>query len=190
MSHFWLIKAVEAEGFGGGGVVAPSFGDVQVAGVFDGGADGGQVGGPAAGAAGGGVFAERHVADVMMRLDGPALAGQAGQVAGGGVDDGQAGDGVDGLAGGPAGGGVFPPAGDLDGLPGAGDLQVADVGGLQGAGLGAAVRSPAGVPPAGTCRQGRALTWACSSGWLRLTKRATDYDVSMPCCRARSWSRR
>jgi hypothetical protein len=23
--------------------------------------------------------------------------------------------------------------------------------------------------PAGTCRQGRALTWACSSGWLRFT---------------------
>jgi hypothetical protein len=30
-----LIEAVEAEGFGGGGVVALSFGDVQVAGVFD-----------------------------------------------------------------------------------------------------------------------------------------------------------
>ena len=45
---------------------------VQVAGVFegrdDGGADGGQVGGPAAGAAGGGIFAEAHVADVMVRL--------------------------------------------------------------------------------------------------------------------------
>jgi hypothetical protein len=56
-----LIKAVEAEGLGGGGVVAAAFGDVQVAGVFDGrddgGADGGQVGGPAAGTAGG-IFAE------------------------------------------------------------------------------------------------------------------------------------
>ena len=55
-----LIEAVKAEGFGGGGVVAAAFGDVQVAGVFDGrddgGADGGQVGRPAAGAAGGGVF--------------------------------------------------------------------------------------------------------------------------------------
>jgi hypothetical protein len=64
-----LIEAVEAEGFGWGGVVAPAFGNVQVAGVFDGrddgGADGGQVGGPAAGAAGGGIFAEGHV------LDGP-----------------------------------------------------------------------------------------------------------------------
>jgi hypothetical protein len=50
MSASVLIEAVEAEGFGGGGMVAPAFGDVQVAGVFngrdDGGADGGQVGGP------------------------------------------------------------------------------------------------------------------------------------------------
>jgi hypothetical protein len=50
MSAFVLIEAVEAEGFGGGGVVASAFGDVQVADVFegrdDGGADGGQVGGP------------------------------------------------------------------------------------------------------------------------------------------------
>lgn len=53
MSASVLIEAVEAEGFGGGGVVTPSFGDVQVASVFDGrddgGADGGQVGGAAAG---------------------------------------------------------------------------------------------------------------------------------------------
>src|SRR5437763_5186159 len=52
-------------GFGGGGVVAAAFGDVQVAGVFegrdDGGADGGQVDRSAAGTAGGGVFAEGHV---------------------------------------------------------------------------------------------------------------------------------
>ena len=51
-----LIEAVESEGFGGRGVVAPAFGDVQVAGVLDGRddgrADGGQVGGPAAGPAG------------------------------------------------------------------------------------------------------------------------------------------
>jgi hypothetical protein len=46
MSASVLIEAVEAKGFGGGGMVAPAFGDVQVAGVFDGGADGGQVGGP------------------------------------------------------------------------------------------------------------------------------------------------
>jgi len=65
---------VEAEGFGWGGVVAPAFGDVQVAGVFDGrddgGADGGQVDGPAAGAAGGGIFPESKVADVVVSLDG------------------------------------------------------------------------------------------------------------------------
>ena len=103
------------EGFGGGGVVAAAFGDVQVAGVFDGrgdgGADGGQVDGPAAGPAGGGVLAERRVPDVVMRLDGPLLADQAGQVRRGGVGAGQAGDGVDGLAGGPAGGGVLAASG-------------------------------------------------------------------------------
>jgi hypothetical protein len=69
MSHFWLIKAVEAEGLGGGGVVAAALGDVQVAGVLDGrddgGADGGQVGGPVAGPAGGGVLAERGVPSVL-----------------------------------------------------------------------------------------------------------------------------
>src|SRR5579864_7123829 len=108
MSASVLIEPVKAEGFGWGGVVAPAFGDVQVAGVFegrdDGGADGGQVGGPAAGPAGGGVFTERRVPYVVMRLDGPVLADQAGQILRG-VGAGHAGDGVDGLAGGPAGGG-------------------------------------------------------------------------------------
>src|SRR5580704_14020629 len=145
MSASVLIEAVEAEGFGGGGVVAASFGDVQVPGVFegrdDGGADGGQVDGPAAGAAGGGIFPERKVADVVVSLDGPLLADQAGQVTGGGLGTGQAGDGVNGLAGGPAGRGVLPPAGDLDGLAGMRKVQAADVGGLQGAGLGAAMPS-------------------------------------------------
>src|SRR6266700_4759828 len=104
MSHFCLIEAVEVEGLGGGGVVAPAFGDVQVAGVFDGrdygSADGGQVGGPAAGPAGGRVFTERRVPYMVMRLDRPVLADQAGQVRRGGVRAGQAGDSVDGLAGG------------------------------------------------------------------------------------------
>src|SRR5450755_1863286 len=148
MSRFCLIEAVEVEGFGGGGVVAAAFGDVQVAGVFegrdDGGADGGQVGGPAAGAAGGGVFAECRVPYVVVCLDGPVLADQAGQVRRGGVRAGQGGDGVDGLAGGPAGGGVLPAAGDLDGLAGVREVQAADVGGLQGAGLGASVPGLAG----------------------------------------------
>src|SRR6266487_3787979 len=108
MSASVLVEAVEAEGFGGGGVVAPAFGDVQVAGVFDGrddgGTDSGQVGGAAAGVAGRGVFAECHVPDVVVRFDGPALADQAGQVRRGGVRAGHAGDGVDGLVGGLAGG--------------------------------------------------------------------------------------
>src|SRR5271155_673961 len=139
MSASVLIEAVEAEGFGGGGVVAPAFGDVQVASVFDGrddgGADGGQVGGPAAGAAGGGVFAEGHVTDVMVHLDRPVLAEEPGQIVRAGVCAGQAGDGVGGLAGGLASGGVLAPAGDLDGLAGAREVQAADVGGLHGAGL-------------------------------------------------------
>src|SRR5450755_416785 len=114
MSPSVLIEAVESEGFGGRGVVAAAFGDVQVAGVFDGRddgrADGGQVGGPAAGPAGRGVFAESHVADVVVRLDGPVLPDEAGQILRAGVSAGQAGDGVDSLARDPAGGGVLAAA--------------------------------------------------------------------------------
>src|SRR5436305_6273728 len=143
-----LIEAVEVGSFGGGGVIAPALGDVQVAGVFDGrddgGADGGQVGGPAAGTAGRGVFAERHIADVVVCLDGPLPADEAGQVRRRGAGAGEAGDGVDGLAGGLAGAGVLPPAGDLDGLAGAGEVQAVDMGGLEGAGLDAAVPGAAG----------------------------------------------
>src|SRR4029077_16835333 len=99
-----LIEAVESEGFGGRAVVASAFGEVQVAGVFDGrddgSPDGGQVGRPAAGTAVRGIFAEGHVADMVVRLDGPVLADEAAQVLRGGVGAGQAGDGVDGLAGG------------------------------------------------------------------------------------------
>src|SRR5450631_3640510 len=148
MSRFCLIETVEVEGFGGGGVVAAAFGDVQVAGVFDGrddrGADGGQVDGAVAGAAGCGVLGECHVPDVMMCLDGPVLAHEAGQVVRGGLGAGQAGDGVDGLAGDLPGGTVLPPPGDLDGLPGAGEAQAAYVRGFEGAGLPAAVPGAAG----------------------------------------------
>src|ERR1700722_18270585 len=143
-----LIEAVEPEGFGGSAVVASAFRDVQVAGVFDGrddgSPDGGQVGRPAAGTAGRGIFAESHVADVVVRLDGPVLADEPGQILRGGVGAGQAGDGVDALAGDLAGSGVLPPAGDLDGLAGAGEVQAADMWGLHGAGLDAAVPGLAG----------------------------------------------
>ena len=80
----------------------------------------------------------------MVCLDGPVLADQAGQVRRGGVRVGQAGDGVHGLAGGFAAGAVLPPTGDLDGLAGVGKVQAADVRGLQGAGLNAAVPGLAG----------------------------------------------
>ena len=90
-----LIEAVESEGFGGSAVVASAFGDVQVAGVLDGrddgGADGGQVGGPAPGPAGGSVLSECHVPSVVVRLDGPVLADEPGQVLRAGVRAGQAG---------------------------------------------------------------------------------------------------
>ena len=190
MSHFCLIEAVEVEGFGDGGVIAAAFGDVQVAGVFDGrddgGADGGQAGGPAAGAAGGGVFAERRVPYVVMCLDGPVLADQAGQVLRGGVRAGETGDGVDGLAGGPAGSGVLPSAGDLDGLAGVREVQAADVGGLQGPGLRRLRPCPVSRVelPAGTCRQGRALTRACSSGWFFFTT-AMYWDFFSPASQSR-----
>src|SRR5258707_12210235 len=94
MSASVLIKAVEVEGFGGGGIVAAAFGDVQGAGVFDGrddgGADGGQGGGPAAGAAGRGVFAESHVPDVGVRLNRPLLGGPAAAGPGGAAARGSA----------------------------------------------------------------------------------------------------
>src|SRR5712691_4338016 len=85
-----------------------------------------------------------NVTSVVVRLDGPVLADEAGQVLGGGVRAGQAGDGVGGLPGGPAGGGVLAPAGDRDGLAGGREVQAADVDSLQGAGLSAAVPGVAG----------------------------------------------
>src|SRR6202050_5974075 len=103
MSHFWLIKAVEAEGLGRGGVVSRAFRNVQVAGGLDGrddgSADGGQVGGPVAGTAGGMVFGERRIPDVVVYLNGPVLADQPVQVLRVGISAGQAGDGGGGLAG-------------------------------------------------------------------------------------------
>ena len=81
-------------------MVASAFGDVQVTGVFDGrderSADDGQVGWPAAGPAGSSVFADRRVPDVVVRLDGPVVTDEPGQVRCGGVRAVQAGDGVDG----------------------------------------------------------------------------------------------
>src|SRR5258707_13647447 len=96
-----LVEAVEAEGFRKGGVVAPAFGDVQVTGVFDGrddrGADGSQVDRPVAGAAGRGVLGKCHVPYVVMCLDSPVLAHEAGQVLRAGLAADQAADGVNGV---------------------------------------------------------------------------------------------
>ena len=95
-----------------------------------------------------------HVADVVVRLDRPLLANQAVQGARGGLGAGEAGDGD-----------VLPLSGDLDGQAGMREVQAGDVRGLKGTGLGAAVSPLPGLRlPAGTCCQGRTLTWACSSG--------------------------
>jgi hypothetical protein len=86
-----------------------------------------------------------------------------------GVRAGQAGDGVDGLAGALAGGGVFPPPGDLDGLASVGEVQAADGGSFR---VRVSIR-PCPVSrvelPAGICRQGGALIRACSSDWFFFT---------------------
>ena len=84
----------------GGGVVWSGLRGCAGRRRLDGGVDGGQVDRPAAGAAGGCIPAETHVADMMVRLDGPVLADQAGKVLRGGVGAGEARDGVDGPAGG------------------------------------------------------------------------------------------
>src|ERR1700747_93866 len=98
MSASVLIEAVKSERFGGGGGVAAAFVGAQ----FD---------WPAAGAAGGGIFPESKVADMAVSLDGPLPADQAGQVTGGGIRAGTAGDGGNSLAGGPAGRGRRQPPG-------------------------------------------------------------------------------
>src|ERR1022692_3833909 len=107
--------------------------------------------------------------DVVVCLDGPVLAHEAGQVGRGGLGAGQAGDGVDGLAGDLPGGRVLPPAGDLDGLAGGGEVQAANVSGLEGAGPGTAVPGVAGSAAGRDLLPGRALTRAYSSGWLFFT---------------------
>ena len=114
---------------------------------------------------------------VVVRLDGPVLADEPGQILRVGVSAGQAGDGVDALAGDLAGSGVLPPAGDLDGLAGVLEVQAADVGGLQGPGLYAAMpcladRSARPVAcwasPACARRRsaGRGVIRSPRSGWL------------------------
>jgi hypothetical protein len=96
----------------------------------------------------------------MVCLDRPVLADEAGQVAG---------DGVDGLPRGLARSAVLVPAGDLDGLAGVREVQAADVGGLQGAGLGAAVPGLAGdavgryLPPGQRPLSARAAPASCAS---------------------------
>ena len=95
------------------------------------------------------VFPERNVSDVVLYLDRPVLAQESGEVGGCGLGCGQGGEDVDGFAADPAGAGVLPPVGDLDGLSGVGkvDAEPVDVDGLEGAGLGAAVSGLAGGGP-------------------------------------------
>jgi hypothetical protein len=68
---------------------------MQLAGILGGrgggGADGGQVWRGRCRCGWSSIFAEAHVADVMVRLDGPILADQPGEVLRGGISSGQAG---------------------------------------------------------------------------------------------------
>ena len=120
--------------------------------------------GPAAGTADSSVLSDAHVPHVAVCLDGPVLADKPSQVLRSGVSAGQAGNGVDGLAGGLAGGGALAPAGDLDGLAGVRKVQAADVICLQGAGLDTAVPGLADGEAGRTCRQGKGPNPGMQSG--------------------------
>ena len=106
--------------------------------------------------------------DMVVHLDGPVLADQPGQIRRNGIGAGQAGDGVGGLAGDLAGGGVLAPAGDLDGLAPMREVQAANVGGLQGADLDAAVPGLAGRTGGRYLPPGQCLDLACIA-WLFFT---------------------
>lgn len=93
----------------------------------------------------GSVLGERGVPDVMQGLDVPVVANQLRELGRGGLVGGQAGDGVDGLDGGPAGLAVGAAALDLDGLAGAGEEQVVHGGDLDAADLEASVTGVLGA---------------------------------------------
>jgi hypothetical protein len=127
MSVSVLIEAVAAEGFCGGGVVAPAFGGCA-----------GSLASLTAAMTAARMVAmlagplpvrlveassPNAVSLMVVCLDGPVLADQAGQVLRGGVRVGEAGDGVDGLARGLAGGGLLPPAGGRQGHHGTVEVQ-------------------------------------------------------------------
>lgn len=141
-------EAVEVECGGRGDVVEAAFGDVAVARGADRGDHGASedregCGGPA-GPAGGGVLTEGDVADVVLAvLDVPVLAGERREQRGPCLLEGEAGDPVGGLAGRrPA---FHPaPAVDADRLGRVREVEVGDGGGLDAAGLVAAVAMVAG----------------------------------------------
>jgi hypothetical protein len=86
-----------------------------------------------------------------------------------GRDDGSADGGqVGGPAAGPAGCGVLAPAADLDGLAGAREVRAADVNGLQGPDLDAAVPGVAGKAADWYLPPGQGLIRACG-GWFFFT---------------------
>ena len=153
-------------------------------------AEGGHGAGCVAGADAGGVFAEADVARVVQAvLDGPFGSGERGEPGRGGLGGGQAGD----AEGGDVRAGGLVQAADVtfdqEHLTGVRERQAGGGGqDLDGAGL---------VPPVAAVlagvrdlvsSQGRALIASNRDGWFSLTKRATDYDVSVPGCRARWWS--
>jgi hypothetical protein len=81
----------------------------------------------------GGVLGEGDIADVVQRLDCPVPLDEVGEPGGVGLDEGQAGDGIDGHRLPPPGAGVqvAGPAGDLDDLGDVGKAEVVDGDGLE-----------------------------------------------------------
>jgi hypothetical protein len=114
-----LIEAVESEGFGGGCMVGPAFGDVEVADVFEGGDDGSPMVARLAGPQPVRlvVVPSPELTSWCASMDQCSRTSRARSRAVASAP-GQAGDCVEDLAGSLAGGGVLPPAGDLDGLAG------------------------------------------------------------------------
>ncbi|MFD5071906.1 hypothetical protein ACFWNC_28870 [Streptomyces sp. NPDC058369] len=83
---------------------------------------------------------------MVQGLDLPVVPDESGELGGGGLLGGEAGEGVDGLDGGIAGLAVGAPALDLDGLTGAGQEQVVHGGHLDPTDHAAAVADVPGAP--------------------------------------------
>jgi len=157
---------VVAAGGGDGGVAGePEDGDGEVA-------QGGHGLGPVAGADLGGVFAVGDITDVVEHFDVPVAADPAGQLAGGGLGDGQAGDRVDG-DGAPLPARQGPdPAGQAEGLGGVREGQPGGDGcGFERAVLLAAVPAAALAVSGRDAAPGQVLELGIQAGLVLFTTR-------------------